>query len=135
MMRRRRGAAAVEFVLSLGILTSVIFGFFELVYLQEVGVVTSAIAQDAANSAASVHTGDLPPTGTEVTSAVNVVVALQVAATQLPGGAGMVTTVDLTSVGGWRAVRVTLEVPYASITNVSFAPGSLTRTATAIIQQ
>ena len=135
MIRHRRGAAAVEFSLSLGLMVTVIFGFFELTHLQELGVAASAIVQDAANSAADVHTGDQPPTGIEAIAAGEAALDAYLSTSLIPCDAGCVRDVKLTTVGGWTAVEVTLALPYAAITHVGFAPGALTRKATAIIQQ
>jgi Flp pilus assembly protein TadG len=135
MIRRRRGAAAIEFALSLSFLVTVIFGFFELTHLQELGVSASAIVQDAANSAADVRTGDQPPTGAEAVAAGEAALDAYLSVSLIPCGLACNREVALTTVGGWTAVEVTLELPYAAITHVSFAPGSLTRKATAIIQQ
>ena len=125
MIRRRRGAAAIEFALSLSFLVTVIFGFFELTHLQELGVAASAIVQDAANSAADVRTGDQPPTGAEAVAAGEAALDAHLSVALIPCGLTCNREVSLTTVGGWTAVEVTLELPYACLKDSLYLSGKV----------
>jgi Flp pilus assembly protein TadG len=132
---RRRGSAATEFALTLGVMTTMVFGLLELSHLQEIGISVSGVAHDAAATGAAVLETGLPATGGEIEAAAEARALAALAEVGVPCGGGCTANATWAPTGAWYTVTVEVVVPYSALTHVDFAPGNLRRTAIAVTQQ
>ena len=116
--RQRRGAAAVEFALTLPFLLAVLMGIVEMSLLQSRMYVINRAARDGCRVGAGVLEGGSPD-GTQIRAAANV------AAQQVLDDAGVTcgsVGCDIQSTwflqDGWMMLRVEVGVPYQPFTNL-----------------
>ncbi len=135
MRRQRRGAAAIEFVLTMSAGILLIFGMIELSRFQETGVMVASAAQDAVAAGAHILETSNPATGVAIKSAAESRATASLAAAGIDCSPGCVTTTTWTTIGGWRALEVSIEVSYQEISHLGILPSSLTRSAVTVTQQ
>lgn len=116
-MRPRRGAAAVEFVLTAPVLVMLLFGTIELGHYFAQLIAINGIAQDATRY------------GARASTQAQAVIQAELAATQLirdlnlscAGGGGCVVDAQMETRSGINYVVLTVDVPFDSVTGA--APG------------
>ncbi len=130
--RARRGSAATELALTAGLLVTLAVGFAEIGHLQDLGAVVGSVAADAAATGADVLDPTLPMTGAAMVAAAEQRATDGLADAGIACGVGCVVSATFTTVGGYNAVEVTVDVPYDAWTNLPFAPGSVRRVSVAL---
>lgn len=125
----RRGSAALEFALTFPLLLTLAYGAFELTRAIERGAAITDAARHGALVGARTHE-DLPATGTTIETAAETAASAALAEMGVTCGAGCTVDATFQTISGWEMVTVQITVPYASLTGVPFAPGTLTREIT-----
>lgn len=116
--RPRRGAAAVEFVLTAPILVLLLFGTIEFGNFFSTLVTLNGLAQDAARY------------GARATTQVEATIQAELAMSQLiedmavPCGGGCIIDADMETRGGINYVVLRVEIPYDSLTGAAPGRGS-----------
>ncbi len=122
--RRRRGAAAVEFALTLPFLLLVVMGIIELSLLMHRAHQITRVARDACRIGSGVLEG-VAPTGDEIEAAAIDHAEFALETLGVDCGAGC--TIDATwyEDEGWMLLRVEVDVPYDPFTGLlPFLPDS-----------
>lgn len=124
----RRGAAAVEFVITVPLLILLLFGGLELSLLLERTGAVEAAALVGAQAGAAVREAP-PATGTLIEAEAVARAEEALVAHGILCDSGCSVTASWESVDGWWMVRVTIQAPYSQLSSYGWIPGQVEREA------
>ena len=116
-LRRKRGAAAVEFALTLPFLLMVVMGIIELSLLMHRAHMVTRVARDACRIGSGVIEG-VDPTGDDIEAAAIDHAEFALETLGVDCGSGCEVDAEWYEDDGWMLLRVHVDVPYEPFTGL-----------------